>query len=288
VEILGKSGYTAYIGNVESGVVSGTGTLYRPDGSVVYSGEFADNKYNGTGKLYYENSNLKYEGTFIDNVYQGEGKEYREDGSLQYEGEFADDEKSGTGKLYDSGGNLVYSGEFQMGEVRYPQFLGKATTEAAELYAGKRIVYESDYDYCVYMRDIAAVYCGEDGTDSLDGNWNIATVYVLKPEIALDGAFYSDIDEIKKVLGEPVYEGNTNLTLADEVALNAAIEYEGQDALFGEASLTQTELYSDAYQIDGYEKDYTAYLYVFDQDGILYQFFCKDIGDGFSYYSISE
>jgi hypothetical protein len=286
VEILGKSGYTAYIGNVEAGVVSGTGTLYRPDGSVVYTGEFDANKYNGTGKLYDENENLIYEGAFEENLYQGEGKEYRKDGSLLYEGEFTAGRKNGAGKLYDSSGNAIYTGNFQLDEVRYQELLGKATSEVAEIYTGKRIIYESDTDYCVYMQDISAVYCGEDGTDSLDGKWTVSEVYVLKPEIGIEGVIYSDMTEIEKILGEPVYEGNTNLSLPDEVALNLAIKDGKQEALFGEAALTQTELYSDAYQIENYEKNYTVYLYVFEKDGILYQFFCKDTGKDFSFYSI--
>lgn len=43
VQILGKSGYTAYIGDVEGGTVKGRGTLYGPEGNIVYDGEFDAN-----------------------------------------------------------------------------------------------------------------------------------------------------------------------------------------------------------------------------------------------------
>ncbi len=49
VKILGKSGYTAYTGDVDKGEVTGEGTLYAPDGHVVYAGTFDNNMYNGSG-----------------------------------------------------------------------------------------------------------------------------------------------------------------------------------------------------------------------------------------------
>ena len=57
VQILGKSGYTAYIGDMEKGTVKGNGTLYEPQGNIVYDGAFDANAFNGLGK-YYENSRL--------------------------------------------------------------------------------------------------------------------------------------------------------------------------------------------------------------------------------------
>ena len=288
VEILGKSGYTAYVGDVKNGVVSGTGTLYDIAGNVVYTGEFDANSYNGTGKLYDKNKTLKYEGEFSNNLYDGEGKEYRSNGSLLYTGAYQAGRKEGAGQLYDASGNLIYSGRFHQDEIYYPELLGKTTAEIAEMYTGGRSVYEGGSDYCVYMEDISAVYGGIDASNSLSEEWTVSKVYVLKSEICLDGTRMETISDIERVLGEPVYEGNTNLTLSDEIALNLAITERETSVLFGPASLTMNEIYADVHQIENYEKDYIVYLYVFEKDDMIYQFFCQDSGNGFGYYSIEQ
>lgn len=286
VQILGKSGYTAYVGDVDGGVVTGMGTLYSPKGSMVYQGAFSENKYNGEGVLYYSNQNIKYSGQFVDNQFSGTGKEYREDGSLLYEGNFLKNEKSGEGVLYDSGGKPVFSGRFLNDEVDYKSLLGESTQDAAKQYTGQRLVMEDDTVHCVYLKDISAAYFSKDGSDSLDEERTIASVYVLRSEIPLEGNICSNITEIKEILGEPVYEGNTSLILEDELALNLMIEQEKKQALFGQADVKTTQLYSDVAQIDSYEKDYLAYLYVFEKDDVTYQFFCTDADSTFSFYSL--
>ena len=145
---------------------------------------------------------------------------------------------------------------------------------------------EDDTVHCVYLKDISAVYFSKDGSDSLDEERTIASVYVLRSEIPLEGNVCSNITEIKEILGEPVYEGNTSLILEDELALNLMIEQEKKKALFGQADVKTTQLYSDVAQIDSYEKDYLAYLYVFEKDDITYQFFCTDADSTFSFYSL--
>lgn len=288
VEILAKSGYTAYVGDVSKGVVCGTGTLYDKEGNMVYAGEFDANAYNGKGRLYYPNQNLKYEGEFLNNLYNGDGKEYRKNGSLLYHGAFQNGKKEGAGELYDYSEKLIYTGTFHQDEIYYPELLEKSTKEINEIYTGIRGVYQDGKNYCVDMEDISAVYCGNMQEESLTDEWIVSKIYVLKQEINVEGKTLSNIQELKKVLGKPSYEGNTNLELPDEIALNIASKNREEEVLFGEAQVSLEEVYDHVWQIKEFDKKYMAYLYVFEKDDIIYQFFCRGLDGGFSYYSIER
>ncbi len=47
-------------------------------------------------------------------------------------------------------------------------------------------------------------------------------------------------------------------------------------------------IFDDVAEVSRLEKAYQAYIYVFDKDGILYTFFCKDRDSGFDFYRIEE
>lgn len=284
VRILGKSGYTAYVGEIEKGVVRGKGILYNPEGNIVYDGEFDNNAYNGNGKFYYPNKNLAYQGSFQDNVYDGEGKLYREDGSLRYEGEFEQGYMQGEGKLYDSAQNLIYTGKFQRDRILYQELLGKSTKELSQMYTGSRIIYENENDYCVAIKDINALYFGEDTTNTLEEEVRISGIYVLDTQVLLQGTMVSDIEEVRRLLGSPAYEGNTALSVKDELALNTAIQSQTKEVLFGRADVKLSNIFDDVFEIEEFERDYLAYLYIFEENDIVYTFFCKDSNAGFSFY----
>lgn len=288
VEILGKSGYTAYVGEVENGTVKGNGTLYSPEGNIVYEGEFDANAYNGTGKYYYENSQLRYEGKFKDNKYDGEGKLYRENGTLKYEGEFSQGCMAGEGKLYDAAQKEIFNGNFQNDQVIYQEFIGKKTTDVTQMYTGVREVYIGDEVYLVYMKDIDALYFGEDRSNSLDEDFLVSGVYVLKSEISLEGDFVSEISQLQKYLGNPVYEGNTYLEPKDEIALNKSCELMGKDILYGKSGYKTNAIYDDVMETSDFDKTYQVYIYVYEKDEIVYTFFCKDKGQGFDFYMMEK
>lgn len=286
--ILGKSGYTAYIGDVDQGVVAGKGTLYDPRGNMVYHGDFEGNAYNGQGTLYYPDGQVKYEGGFVDNLYEGEGSLNRQDGSLLYEGEFLKGERNGAGKLYGNSGEVVYTGNFKKDWISYQDMLGKTTGEMAEIYTGKRDIYQSDSSYCVAMKDIDAVYRGEDGSNSLDEEWKVSGVYVLNQQILLNGKLADTIPDVEAILGEPVYEGNTALSMTDEVALNLMAGKNPDGALFGKAAITLSDVYDDVFFVEDYDREYLAYLYIYESEGLVYTFFCRDKEDIFSFYMIES
>lgn len=287
VQILGKSGYTAYIGDVEGGTVKGRGTLYGPEGSLVYDGEFDANAYNGTGK-YYENARLRYEGEFKDNLYEGEGKLYRENGALWYEGSFHLGHMSGKGTLYDAFQTPVYQGRFQDDRIVYQELIGKKSEEISQMYTGAREIITAEGLYEVYMKDIGAIYFGEDAANTLEEEFTVRGVYVLQGQVCLDGKVAEDIPQVKEYLGEPVYEGNTYLEAEDEIALNRACELAGENVLYGRAGYRERSLYDDVTEAGDFDGTYQAYIYMYENEGIIYTFFCKDKDEGFDFYRMEE
>lgn len=286
VEILAKSGYTAYIGEIENGIVKGHGKLFDKAGNLVYEGAFDANKFNGDGKLYYPNGQIQYEGVFEDNLFSGEGKLYREDGTLKYEGSFNNTCMEGTGILYNAVQEPVYTGSFQRDRIIYQAFLGKEAPEVAQMYTGKRFVYTGAEAYCVYMEEIDAIYFGTDASNTLEETFAISGIYVLAQDIVLDGEVVSDMPAIGRMLGEPVYEGNTLLEAKDGIALNKMCERTGKEVLYGKLELKESQMFDDVIEILDFQKDYPAYIYVYEKENILYTFFCKDKDSGFAFYMI--
>lgn len=287
--ILGKSGYKAYVGQIQEGVITGIGTLYRKDGTVAYAGEFSGNAYNGQGKRYYESENLWYEGTFSDNEFDGEGSLYRENGTLQYEGEFLRGYMEGAGVLYDGGENPVYTGSFQKNEIRYEELLGKTASQTAQMYTGERRVYESEEDYCVVMPDINAAYYSVSGDASLDGEWMTKGVYVFKDYLYINGVKVQDIQEVRALLGEPEYEGNTNVSGNDAVAVNEAYSLmDIGDILYGKVEMSTTPLFEEVIRVDSYDTGYLVYIYVFQTKDRTYTFYCGEKEKEFAFYLLEE
>lgn len=283
-EILGKSGYTAYIGDVDSGVVRGKGALYDPQGNLVYEGEFDANAYNGQGRYYYKNAQLAYEGAFQDNLYSGEGRLYRENGTLWYAGTFLQGQMEGEGELYNAAQEKIYQGTFLDGGILYQGLIGKRAAEVSGMYLGQREIYTGDKVYCVYMKDIDAVYFGADRSNTLEEEFRVSGLYVLKSDICLEGKELDQIPPLQEMLGSPVYEGNTFLEAEDQIALNICCGASGQEALYGKAGYRSSPVYDDVTQVSDFDRDYQAYIYVYEKEGILYTFFCKDRNGGFDFY----
>lgn len=287
VRIKAKSGYTAYEGNVSGGFVTGQGTLFRKSGEVVYTGKFRKNKYNGKGQLYYPGGQMKYEGVFSDNRFNGKGTLYRENGSREYEGSFAKGMKNGKGTLFDSGDNQVFTGSFSQDELLYSDLLGKTTKEISEVYTGERKIYTDGLDaFTVALEDIDAVYSGaQDGT-ALDDSMKVEGIYVLKNKILLKDKICTSVAELKELLGEPEYEGNSSVTLAEAVAISYLNEKE--DCLFGPVNMDSEKEFSDVITINDYDPDYVIYLYSYTVDSVRYTFFTDKKNGEISMYLIEK
>jgi hypothetical protein len=240
------------------------------------------------GKLYYPNTQLEYEGIFKDNKYEGEGKLYRENGTLMYSGNFSQGEMDGKGELYSNTQELIYTGNYQDGEIIYPELLDKDTTDVATMYTGKREIYTSDSVYCVYMKDIDAIYFGEDQSNSLEGNFKVTGVYVLKDNIKIDGEEIDKVNDLIERMDELVYEGNTVLSDSDEVALNKTCELFGENVLYGKSTYKEEMAFDDVFELSDFDRQYAVYIYVYEKDDLIYTFFCKDKNEGFAFYMIES
>lgn len=278
VRIKAKSGYIAYEGTVSKGFVTGQGTLFRKSGEIVYTGSFKKNQYNGKGQLYYPGGQQQYDGSFHNNQFNGEGTLYRENGSKEYEGSFAKGKKNGKGTLYDSGDNMIFTGNFSQDELLYSDLLGKSTEEIGKVYTGERKIYTDGQDeFSVALEDIGAVYKGaQDGT-ALDDSMKVEGIYVLKDRIVMKDKICTSVPELKEVLGEPEYEGNSSVTMAEAVAISYLNEK--KDCLFGPVNMDSVREFSDVVTVNDYDPDYVIYLYSYTEDGIQYTFF-TDKKDG--------
>lgn len=285
--ILGKSGYRAYEGEVEHGMVKGKGKLYGRRGNLVYEGEFDENAYNGKGEYYYDTGVLAYEGEFKDNLYQGTGKLYREDGTLKYEGEFEKGYMEGKGVLYNAVREEVYTGSFAKNEVLYQEFLGKTTSEAAQMYTGEKKMYDAGESFLVSMEDIRAVYFAGEGDKAMEENFLISGVYVLKDKLWLSGEEKEEIFQLTEYFGEPSYQGYTYLSREDTAALSEAASLEKDFPLQG-AALKTEKLFDDVFSLKGYEKKYEVYIYVYEKDDVSYTFFSGEKDKGFSFYMMQK
>lgn len=284
VRINGKSGYLAYEGDVEKGTVTGFGTLYNPQGNVVYQGNFDKNMYQGTGALYFSDGTLRYSGDFTRNLFDGLGKLYRENGSLAYDGEFALGKKEGRGILYDTGGNQIYNGNFSRDELVYSDLLGKTMSEAAKAYTGARVLYEDDENYAVALEDISAMYLGQDNSQTLNGERTVEQVAVLKGSFPAGGAECTTIAELRRYFGPVIYEGNSEVTMLEAVAINRLTSSNRGAAV----EMDTTSVYDDYIQVNDWDNSYVVYLYSFERHGLVYTFICNDRDVGFSFYMIER
>lgn len=286
VRIKSKSGYLAYEGNVEKGKAVGAGILYDSEGNMIYSGNFENSAYHAQGRLYYPGGQLKYSGAFENNLYEGSGVLYRSNGSKEYEGTFGLGLKEGKGTLYDGGGNAVYSGNFSRNQILYTDFLGKTTEEIADSYKGSRTVY-TDHDYfAVSLNDIGAIYCGSSNEEWLNNSMMVEGLYVLSDTIVIDGVACKNVAELNQVFGMQAYEGNSEVTVPEAVAIDRLIKSGNKD--FPSINLITNSVFADVLQVESYEPDYYIYLYTYTVEDLVYTFFFRERTGGFAMYLIEK
>jgi len=290
VRIKGKSGYIAYIGNVEKGYVTGQGELYSPENVLLYNGTFEKNKYEGSGIQYYDDGIMHYTGNFHENVYEGNGRLFREDGSLEYDGAFVAGMKEGEGRLYDSGSNEIYEGSFTSDDIVYSDLLGKNAANIKEMYFGKQILYESgenlDEGTAMHLKDIGVICQMISDGGAADDTEKTDAVYVLSNTFKVGKATASNLDGLKKILGTPEYEGNSDVIFPEVMAIN--VLNDGKYAFDGPVSVSSEANFSDDIFINDYDNDYKVYVYSFRKGDLIYSFVSPDSGGNFEFYSIAK
>lgn len=285
VRIKAKSGYVAYEGEVKKGKAEGEGTLYGKSGNRIYTGAFKNSMYNGEGTLFYENGQIQYKGEFKENEFYGIGELYRENGSIEYKGGFYKGKKEGEGRLYNNTNHLIFAGNFLGNQVYYEELLGKSTEEIASMYSGAYMIYKDKDNVVVALEEISALYQGSQEA-SLENGWKVGEIYVCKDWISIGREEYFKIEELKKVLGNPVYEGNTYLTMAEAVCL----EYTNRAGItiLKPAIIKKEPLYQEVVQVAGLETDYMVYLYTYEYGGLFYSFYCQSRDGEFAMYQIEK
>ncbi len=289
VRITGKSGYLAYEGEVSKGYVNGNGDLYSPQGILLYSGTFEKNMYEGQGIQYFDSGAIHYNGNFHKNLYEGKGLLYRENGSQSYDGEFLAGMKSGKGKLFDTAGNLIYDGSFSSDSILYSELLGKTAEDVSKMYLGKQILYEdgSDSSYTmVSLQDIKAIYVAEGDASASDDAATISSVLVLKDEFGYGEKKTNDIGALTELLGNPVFEGNTVVTLPEAVAVNQLNDL--KYSVKGKVDMDTTAVFDDDIVVNNYDGTYSVYVYTYEKGGLAYTFICKERGGHFFFYEIMD
>ncbi len=290
VRIKAKSGYLAYEGDVSKGYCTGEGNLYSPAGVQLYAGTFEKNRYEGQGNQYYESGALHYTGTFHENLYEGEGKLYREDGTQEYEGGFSKGMKEGAGKLYNLGNNMVYEGSFSSDGIVYNELLGKTPEEIRSMYYGSQVLYEESPDMgsdaVVYMKDINALYLAKSDGSAADDSMKASAVMVLSDSFRSGVDEATDIDGLKQILGDPIYEGNSSVIVPEAVAIN--ILNDEKRTLNGKVKMETTAVYSDDVVIESLDDSYTVYVYTFKRGDLVYSFVCNKRDGSFAFYEVME
>lgn len=286
VRIKGKSGYLAYEGEVKDGGTNGYGVLYNPEGTVVYRGNFENSQYQGSGERYYDNGSMMYSGEFQANQFEGSGKLYRENGSLEYSGTFVMNKKEGEGKLYDDGSTAIYNGNFHQDQIVYSDLLGKKLSDIPEIYTGTRLLYDDSQEFSVVMEQINAMYQGGGESDRMDGETLVEKVSVLNGTFYTGSKECTTIDEVRDYFGAEDYEGNSEISVPEAVALNWMVRNRGLEVQT--VDMTVNSDYSDYQEITGYDSSRMVYIHAFRKDGLLYSFICPDRTGGFWFYSIEK
>ena len=287
VQILARSGYVAYVGEVDRGAAEGQGTLYAADGSTVYAGAFADNMYNGDGILYYPNGIPCYAGGFTDNLFHGMGKFYRSNGTLEYDGDYVSGVRTGKGTLYNSVGREVFRGNFLNDEIVYRDFLARPTAEVSSLYSGDTAVYQNGTEYCVSMPEIRALYSVKDGSNTLENEWTVDRIYVLRDILPVDGGVCTTVRQLKAALGDPLYFGTAWVNLPETVAWNRLAQE--QPDVVTPIEIQAAAGLDNVYAVSSYDRDAQMYLYTFEHSGLLYTFYFTGAGESeFVMYAIEK
>ncbi|MCR5626467.1 MAG: hypothetical protein K6F99_04020 [Lachnospiraceae bacterium] len=286
VQITGKSGYLAYEGNVSKGAVQGAGTLYNLSGNVVYTGNFENSKYEGVGTLNYGNGNLRYNGSFHENLFSGTGNLFRDDGTTEYVGEFSQGQKNGTGVLYDGGGNELFNGKFASDEIVYGELLGKTAPEVVAMYKGKEVFYTYEDSNIVYMPGINAIYEAVGDGEAVDDSAKVQAVYVLQNSLPYGNNRLRKISDIASVMGNPIYEGNSKVVLPEVIAINTLNETGNTEN--SRIEMDVEPMFSDAFTVNGFDNEYSVYIYSFKRGEQIYSFVCNGQSDNFDCYYITK
>ncbi|MBQ1844182.1 MAG: hypothetical protein II133_06240, partial [Lachnospiraceae bacterium] len=236
---------------------------------------------------YYPGEIVHYTGDFHENVFEGVGKLYRESSTMEYQGDFVAGRKDGEGTLYDTAGNKVFEGTFAADDIAYSQLVGKSTADMAAQYVGKRKVFNSSENIGVYLSDIDVVYSIPAENKEIGDESTIYDIYVLKDHINFGGNICTSIEQVRDVMGQPTYQGDSYATYPEVIAIYEMSKL--KSVYTGAPQIDLSQDLDDLATVKSYTLRYPVYIYTFERDGLLYSFLCKDqSGSSFDMYFITS
>lgn len=111
-----ESGQLAYRAPFEQGRLSGTVTLYYPDGSVLQSVQYAAGRQHGRVERYFVSGQKAVEGRMENGLEVGEWTWWCEDGSVESIADFVEGKKQGEQRFWDDG-ELLKTETYEAGEL---------------------------------------------------------------------------------------------------------------------------------------------------------------------------
>lgn len=239
--------------------------------------------YHGKAEIINSDGTIAYIGKVKDGTANGKGTLYEQSGSVVYEGTFANGKYEGKGTLYAPGNRIIYQGNFWRNRILYEELVGKPVSKAAECYQGKRTVYSYEDCVCTAMREIEAVYYTVRDEDSLEDEWTVEGVYVLKPEFFGDEDVLVSWSDLEVYFGEEEYSGTMAVKFQDVAAVRVMREVRGEDAADG---MVLMETFRQVYEVTAFHPEENLEIRTYKKDDFWYTFFGEKGNEGFSFYLI--
>ena len=141
-------------------------------------------------------------------------------------------------------------------------------------------------DSVMYLKDINCMYLAQSDGSAADDSSKATQVVVLKDVFRSGTTEASDIQSLKAMLGDPIYEGNSAVILPEAIAIN--IMNDNRRTINGKVEMDVTEVYSDDIIVNSFDSDYPVYVYSFERGGLVYSFVCRERGGKFAFYEIMD
>lgn len=241
--------------------------------------------YAGKAVILNSRGSTAYIGQVKSGTANGKGTLYRDGGSVLYQGEFADGKYDGEGCLYDTGNQVVFQGNFRENQVVYEELVGRPTAELAKCYQGETEIYSYGETTCTAMPEIEAACYAVRQEDSLEEEWAVSGVYVMKQEFRSRGEALRTTKELQAYFGEPEYTGTSAAEFQDVAAVRLWRLKQGETHTDG---MTMREEFAGVYAVTEFQPEYELNIRAYEKDGFWYTFFGEQGTDEFAFYLIEK
>ena len=135
------------------------------------------------------------------------------------------------------------------------------------------------------LDDIDAMYFASADPEALSDDLTTSEVYVMSDSFRAGKTSVRTIEEIKTLLGMPLYDGESTVIFPEAVLIS---RLKGDGKIYDEVELSGTEQFTDVTTVKGYNRAAVVYLYSFEKDGLIYEFICGSAQGAFEFYRIRQ